>query len=962
MDRNKKIEELFFAALELDPSERDAFLTRNCSNDPSLGQEVRSLLNAHGKAFDIPDEPAWSMFVDRPDEEEGTDAAALEPEPGLPFDRLGEFRLIRKLGEGGMGMVYLAVQEPLGRKVALKIIRPERMGSLEAETRFSREAKAVSRLRHPNIVTVYGGGKEKGVHYFAMEFVEGKGLEELLHKASSKGETKPLPKVLGWIREIAQALGSGHETGIIHRDVKPSNIRITPGGQALLMDYGVARHTNLATMTLTGDFRGTPHYASPEQVKAKSQAIDARTDVYSLGVTLYEAVTGKVPFRGETTEQVFHQILEIDPVSPRRLNPAISRDLENVITTAMEKDPNQRYPSMAVFAADLGRLLAGEAVWARPAGWIRGSTKWMRRHRFLTFAAATVLIVLSALTFFGLEISRQKQKEFRVAAERFKPVNKVITRWTLFLPWPWCSEIDPHDPGACMLKAIFEIESNELEQAVCDLEECIKRCKGCGENNLEKDAHYLLGITRLALSERPESTRQEKEKLRDDAEFNLRKTGDFDPAAGETFVWQERDLLEMAPGRAGDALSNIKINSEHFLVQLDRGLQIFPGLFLGGGIEDFEKTINSFEAVLSCRHDHVISWTYLGRTYYFFARFFDFLDMAEKAEECLVQALRFAGDRPSYMIYNTLGAVSLLRGRNDEALAYNEEARKIVQHHRYQNMHNIYSGIGKAYARQGLFNEALEQYELALKIHPGDASVRMALAELFLFEGDLDRAQKQVQYLVDHGKEIRAVKISGVLHPALFLIRTRIHLERKEYPEAENCLYDLYTKAIFSSRDFSLACLLIATFPEDRLCKEDGKQSELGSLAKNLKFEAHFNTRYHFRTPPILLSADGVCMYLSGDYQDAIQNFEKAIQEREKWWPREIREFHWIEDARDLYLKAMTYFKLSLESKEPKIIERKARACFDEAEKLYLHKSFPIESIDIIRRFRTKAKEVLGIY
>jgi len=395
-ERLKKIEELFHAALEIAASERAAFIVEACGDDEALRLEVESLIAAYEETPQVLEYPPWSRMAQPSIADRSVDG---EAEADLPFEKLGGYRLLSKLGEGGMGLVYLAVQEPLGRKVALKVIRPEQAGSFEITKRFWREVEAVSKLRHQNIVTVFGSGEEKGVCYFAMELVPGKGLNEILREAAAQGAKVPTPKILGWIKDIAHALEAAHQAGIIHRDVKPSNIRISTDGQALLTDFGVARHADLSTLTLTGQFRGTPHYASPEQVRARRRRIDARTDIYSLGVTLYEAVTGRVPFEGETTEQVFHQILDEDPVPPRRLNPSISRDLDTLILAAMEKDLGRRYQSMTALAGDLGRVLDGEPISIKPTGLITKLWKSARRRPALSatlamgFVSAVVLLM-----------------------------------------------------------------------------------------------------------------------------------------------------------------------------------------------------------------------------------------------------------------------------------------------------------------------------------------------------------------------------------------------------------------------------------------------------------------------------------------------------------------------------------------------------------------------------------------
>ncbi len=316
------------------------------------------------------------------------------PAAGLPFERLDDFRLLRRLGEGGMGVVFLAEQESLGRLVALKVLRPERVGSPAAAARLQREAQAIGRLRHPNIVTVIATGEDRGVRYLAMELVPGKGLDEILAEATARGERVPLRSAIQWALDIARALACAHEAGIVHRDVKPSNVRITPEGRALLVDFGLARSADSSGLTLTAEFRGTPSYASPEQVEAKSSDLDGRTDVYSLGATLYESVTGRVPFQGETKEQVFHQILTKSPPSPRRIDRAISDELETVIRTAMEKDPAHRYPTAGALAEDLRRILSFEPILIRRASPLHRLRRWTQRNPVL---AAFFLLLATGL-------------------------------------------------------------------------------------------------------------------------------------------------------------------------------------------------------------------------------------------------------------------------------------------------------------------------------------------------------------------------------------------------------------------------------------------------------------------------------------------------------------------------------------------------------------------------------------
>ncbi len=407
-DRNKRIEDLLYEAMKLDPAERSRFLSEACVDDPPLKVEIKSLLKASEETGQLPQKPIMDEIAEIAASDVHS-SGTNEVEPPFPFDCLGKFKLIRRLGGGGMGDVYLAEQESLGRQVALKVIRSDRLGSSEMAARFSREAWMIAGIKHPNIVTVHDSGEEKGVHYFAMELLSGVGLDEKYRQAASLNKRIPPPELLSWIHGIANALACAHEAGIIHRDVKPSNIRITLENKAMLMDFGIARRADLSTLTLTGEFRGTPHYASPELIVAKGLGIDALTDIYALGVTLYEGVTGRVPFVGETIVQVFQQILVQEPIAPRKLNPTIPRDLETIILKAMMKEPYHRYQTMAEFADDLKRLNDGTVISAKPVGLVNRTLNRIEQNPITSIAIgiallAIIVLILVMMIFFDLRL------------------------------------------------------------------------------------------------------------------------------------------------------------------------------------------------------------------------------------------------------------------------------------------------------------------------------------------------------------------------------------------------------------------------------------------------------------------------------------------------------------------------------------------------------------------------------
>ena len=290
---------------------------------------------------------------------------ARPPVPLATGSTLGRFQIVSPLGQGGMATVYKAFQPALERYVALKLLRAGVVDDPEQRERFDREATAIARLRHPSIVQVFDFDSVEGQSFLVMEFIDGGTLKEKLTQLVSAGQRLPRGDVSRIIGEIADALDTAHHLGIVHRDVKPSNVLLSRSGRAIMSDFGIARILASSQQTQTGVGVGTPEYMSPEQ--GEGQPVDQRSDIYSLGVMAYELLTGRVPFRADTPLAVVLAHVR-DPLPlPSAIDPSIGPEVEGVLLKAMAKTPSERYASAGDFAHALASALAGVTATPPPA-------------------------------------------------------------------------------------------------------------------------------------------------------------------------------------------------------------------------------------------------------------------------------------------------------------------------------------------------------------------------------------------------------------------------------------------------------------------------------------------------------------------------------------------------------------------------------------------------------------------
>jgi len=387
---------------------------RLLAEHPAIAGPLRDCL----RVLDLADELAGDPGA--------TDLAGLDAGP-----RLGDYRIIREIGRGGMGVVYEAEQLSLGRRVALKVL--PLAGAIDPKqlARFQFEAQAAAALHHPHIVPVFAVGRERGLHYYAMQYIEGRTLADWASEVGGEGlpPARGGPRPLAAARlaiQAAEAMEHAHGLGFLHRDLKPANLLIDDRGHLWVADFGLARlRRGGAGLTATGDLLGTLRYMSPEQACGGRVVLDPRADVYSLGATLYELLTARPAFDGQDRRELLRRIAEDGPPPPRRLDRSIPRDLETIVLKAMEKEPAGRYASAGEMAEDLRRFLGDRPILARRPTPPERAARWARRHQTALATAGAVATLAVALG--ATLVWREKARTDAARARERKALELIVS-------------------------------------------------------------------------------------------------------------------------------------------------------------------------------------------------------------------------------------------------------------------------------------------------------------------------------------------------------------------------------------------------------------------------------------------------------------------------------------------------------------------------------------------------------
>jgi tetratricopeptide (TPR) repeat protein len=694
-------------------------------------------------------------------------AQITEPHPQeLTVGVLGDFRLIRELGRGGMGVVYEAEQVSLGRRVALKVLPFAATMDPRQLQRFHNEARAAACLHHPHIVPVFGVGCERAVHFYAMQFIEGQTLAAMIANQRQRDGRAPVPEAQPTTTHVpgqpapvtetapraaastergpldrayfqrmaelgvqaAEALDHAHQLGIVHRDIKPANLLVDGRGGLWVTDFGLAHMQSDARLTMTGDLVGTLRYMSPEQALAKRVVVDHRTDIYSLGATLYELLTLEPTFRGGDRQELLRQIAFEEPIAPRRLNKAIPAELETIVLKALEKNPQERYPTAQELADDLRRFLLDEPIRAKRPGLLARGRRWARRHQAAVVSAvvglALGLLLLGGAA--GLLLERRTDAE-RQAKAALEEAEKYVQQ----ARWP------------------------EARAAARRAEGLLTG--GGGRTELRQRASALLDD--LNMIERLERIRLQQSLVKTDGN-SFDAAGAY-AAYAQTFRDYGLDVETSGPG-AGEWIRKRPIAVE-LAAALDdwamvcwrddgnrkRLLAIARAADADPLRTRVRLALESGERAEPDELTNLVAGADLSATTLVaLARALRLVDAAERARDLLREGQRlFPGD---FWVNHEL-AYLLEYGkppRLEEAIRFYTAALVL----RPQSP-GVYFNLGNALGKQGRVDEALAAFRKAIELSPEYAAPRCNLANLLADAGRLDEAIDQCREAISHCKD-----------------------------------------------------------------------------------------------------------------------------------------------------------------------------------------------------------------
>jgi len=705
------------------------------------GEQIERLLSVgYGENRGIEEAPSSIAASDQ----KATPNAVEGLESSLQIDG---YEVIEKVAEAGQGQVWRALQQSTDRCVAIKVPRSGSVTSERARVRFEREVGLTARLKHPNIARIYDSGVNRGQYYYVMDFIEGLKLDAYVSQHNFKHR-----QILELMRTICQAVQHAHQKGIIHRDLKPSNIIVTDDGRPFIIDFGLAKgfledDQNLV-LSVDGEAVGTPAYMSPEQAAGHTDVVDTRTDVYSLGVTLFTLLTDANPHDLSGTRlEVMHRIAEQDVIRPRTLNRNIDKDIESLLLKALDQDPNRRYSSAAGLTEDIDNYLKGEALIAGSQSNAYRLTKFVKRNRLVVTSIAAVLVVLIAgvvvSAVFAVGQARARAETERRARDA-QAVNEFLSKDLFWLASPfqaWGRD--------ATVRSFLDAVSENLQGKFDD------------RPLIEASIRYALGTMYQSLTE----YKAAEPHLRRALEIRQERLGDTDPLT----------LLSMT-------------NFAWLYWQQARYDEAEPLAF---------HALQGRRDALSDEHtDTLTAMTGLGWVYYHQGHY-------DKAEPLFVQALeisrRVLGPEHRWTLVHMshLGILYTCQGRYDEAEPLLLEATQGMpgewgSEHLYTTVTK--RRLGLLYTAQGRYDEAepllVEAAEVDRRMlgeqHPYTMETMKSLGLLYVNQGRYDEAEPLLRKPLNAGREVL-----GEEHHYVLWFRNALavlYIKQERFNEAEALL------------------------------------------------------------------------------------------------------------------------------------------------------------------------------
>jgi serine/threonine-protein kinase len=766
-------------------------------------------------------------------------AASLDVGGDLP--KIPGYELQTVLGYGGMGVVYKARHLRLNRIVALKMLRAGAHAAPHELARFRREAEAVAGLRHPNIVQVYDVGDHEARPYFTMEFIEGGSLRQKL--ASTP---QPARESAALAATLSQAVEAAHQGGIVHRDLKPANILLTADGTAKIADFGLARHFDTdAAVTSSGARLGTPSYMAPEQAIGKAHTIGPSADIYSLGAILYELLTGRPPFRGETAVETELQVIHEEPVPPSRLNSKVPRDLETICLKCLHKDPERRYTTAAALAEDLHRFQRSEPIAARPAGLLERTAKWVRRHptQSALLAAGLLLVVMAVSASLWLVVQQAHERDALKADLNELARLQASARWTEARGALERAEARfgggaPRDVRQRLgqarrdLDMVIRLDSIRLNrvtrgelvfyqaQADRDYQRALREA-GLG-NVLENPARAAAVVKDSAVRAALVAALDDwavccNDKGRRDWLLEVARQADIDPQGWRRrFVvpaaWDDpaalAELARIVPAdqsvslllALGERLRATGPDATAFLkrVQKEHPADFWANLILGNATLQLapQEAAGYYRAALASRPAAAVGYVGVG----------DALRLQNWLDEAIDYYKKAIQVDPGYArAYSNLGLALLTHGRVDQAIDYCRKALELDPDYAWAHYN-----FGNALRATGRLDEAYDHYRHVLRVDPKNPEVHNCLASVLLPQGRGQVAQVEWRKALDaNPPEFAAWQ--GYAESCLFLG------QQQEYRRTRRALLDRFgtTGEPHVAEPVGRACLLLPSEGDD---------------------------------------------------------------------------------------------------------------------------------------------------